>query len=192
MSDTKISELSELTDPDGDDVIAIVDDPGGTPETKKITRDNFMPDNVGFLAHLSSDQLNIADAAWTKIEFDDDNTDGYDDGNVFNTTTNTFTVPTGSNGLYHFGGVIQSKSGTISANKIFGLMLLKNGTDNIAKDIKNTASSGSETRAAHIALKLEAGDTVIVQTYHNEGTATPDIDSEPEKSYFYGYLVKKD
>jgi len=37
MSDKKITQLSALTSVDNSDVIAIVDDPAGTPVTKKVT-----------------------------------------------------------------------------------------------------------------------------------------------------------
>lgn len=36
MADTKISALTELTTPEGEDLLVIVDDPSGTPVTKKI------------------------------------------------------------------------------------------------------------------------------------------------------------
>lgn len=42
MADTKISALTELTAPVDADLLAIVDDPAGTPITKKITRRNFL------------------------------------------------------------------------------------------------------------------------------------------------------
>lgn len=38
----KISELTNLTTPVGEDLLVIVDDPSGTPETKKITVTNFV------------------------------------------------------------------------------------------------------------------------------------------------------
>ena len=38
----KISELTELTTPDGTDILAIVDDTAGTPITKKVTVTNLM------------------------------------------------------------------------------------------------------------------------------------------------------
>lgn len=41
MVDKKITELTELTVPASADVVAIVDDPSGTPETKKITYANI-------------------------------------------------------------------------------------------------------------------------------------------------------
>ena len=42
MADEKITQLSALTTPVVSDVLAIVDDPGGTPETKKITIENLL------------------------------------------------------------------------------------------------------------------------------------------------------
>lgn len=41
MADTKISDLTELTSASTDDLLAIADDPSGTPASKKITVDNF-------------------------------------------------------------------------------------------------------------------------------------------------------
>ncbi len=41
MADAKITELTELTSPEEEDVLAIVDDPSGTPVTKKITKQNL-------------------------------------------------------------------------------------------------------------------------------------------------------
>lgn len=43
MPDTKITVLTELaTGPDGDELLAIIDDPGGTPTPKRITVDNLL------------------------------------------------------------------------------------------------------------------------------------------------------
>ena len=42
MADTKISALTELTSVDSADLIAIVDDPAGTPVSKKITKANLV------------------------------------------------------------------------------------------------------------------------------------------------------
>ena len=38
----KLTSRSELTVPSGSDILHIVDDPGGTPESKKITLDNLL------------------------------------------------------------------------------------------------------------------------------------------------------
>jgi len=45
MADKKITELTELTTPAFEDLLPIVDDPSGTPETKKITL-NTLKDNI--------------------------------------------------------------------------------------------------------------------------------------------------
>ena len=47
MADVKISALSELTSVDDSDVLAIIDDPSGTPTSKKITKKNLVRDIVG-------------------------------------------------------------------------------------------------------------------------------------------------
>jgi hypothetical protein len=42
MADSKISDLTELTTVNNADLVAIIDDPSGTPITKKITRANLV------------------------------------------------------------------------------------------------------------------------------------------------------
>lgn len=42
MADAKITQLNELTTPALEDLLAIVDDPGGSPETKKVTICNLL------------------------------------------------------------------------------------------------------------------------------------------------------
>lgn len=49
MADTKISNLPELTSPTGVDLLPIVDDPAGTPVTKKVTLTNI----IAYLAALA-------------------------------------------------------------------------------------------------------------------------------------------
>lgn len=46
MADSKISALTELTTPAGVDLLAIVDDPSGSPVTKKITRGTLVPETL--------------------------------------------------------------------------------------------------------------------------------------------------
>lgn len=52
MADQKITDLTELTSVAGGDVLAIVDDPAGSPVTKKITRTNLVS---GLLANVVED-----------------------------------------------------------------------------------------------------------------------------------------
>lgn len=50
MADEKITALTELTGSTDDDILAIVDDPGGTPVTKKITVKNLLNHNTKLVA----------------------------------------------------------------------------------------------------------------------------------------------
>jgi hypothetical protein len=54
MADSKISDLTELTSVNNADLVAIIDDPSGTPVTKKITKANLVT-NIA-----SSDIINTA------------------------------------------------------------------------------------------------------------------------------------
>lgn len=47
MADTKVTGLSELTEPDGLDLIYVVDDPGGSPASKKATLQNALAGALG-------------------------------------------------------------------------------------------------------------------------------------------------
>jgi len=58
MVDAKITELVELTDPVAADVLAIVDDPSGTPVTKKVTLANVR-DNIAVSELADGTQNNI-------------------------------------------------------------------------------------------------------------------------------------
>jgi hypothetical protein len=42
MADSKVTDLTELTSVDASDLLPIIDDPSGTPVTKKITRANLV------------------------------------------------------------------------------------------------------------------------------------------------------
>lgn len=53
MADTKISNLTELTSPVGDDILPIVDDPSGSPSTKKISYSNLL----GELFNLTDSEI---------------------------------------------------------------------------------------------------------------------------------------
>jgi len=57
MADQKISELTALTSVADADLLAIVDDPSGTPTTKKITKANLVASlDGGDVANVANDQ----------------------------------------------------------------------------------------------------------------------------------------
>lgn len=70
MADTKLTALTAVTTPTNDDIMYVVDDPGGTPASKKITVVNFAIYVWNYLTSLTAkasltgaDQFSIADSA---------------------------------------------------------------------------------------------------------------------------------
>jgi len=66
MADQKITELTELTTPEANDMMIIVDDPSGTPVTKKITVGNSMVDastTVKGKASFNSSDFSVSSGA---------------------------------------------------------------------------------------------------------------------------------
>ena len=69
---SKITQLSELTDPTFDDVLPIVDDVGGTPTVKKVTVRNLLKKIYTLVATLASDQAtgaNVTPVSLTGLSF---------------------------------------------------------------------------------------------------------------------------
>lgn len=60
MADTRITGLTELTSVDSGDLLAIVDDPSGTPVTKKITQNNL----IGTHKVVGTQDIWIPAGAW--------------------------------------------------------------------------------------------------------------------------------
>ena len=67
MADAKITALTELTSVDDSDLLAIVDDPSGTPLTKKITRANLLSD----IAEQGTATSVVSDAHTTNNTWED-------------------------------------------------------------------------------------------------------------------------
>jgi hypothetical protein len=51
MADKKVSELNALTNVSGDDLLLVVNDPNGTPESKKVTVSNLFANVVSETTH---------------------------------------------------------------------------------------------------------------------------------------------
>ena len=63
MVDSKITDLSENTDPQDDDLLLIVDDPGGSPVDEKITLANLAPSMLNSGMVYVQDNFNRTDSA---------------------------------------------------------------------------------------------------------------------------------
>lgn len=91
MADQKISQLTELTTPVGEDLLAIVDDPAGTPVTKKITRRNM----------IGQREINTQAASYTLVAADQGKIVQMNNGSA-----NNLTVPLNSSVAFPVGTVI--------------------------------------------------------------------------------------
>lgn len=56
MADKKVSELTAMTQPQGEDLLLVIDDPSGTPASRKVTIDNFFG-NVKAIARLKANTV---------------------------------------------------------------------------------------------------------------------------------------
>ena len=97
MANKKITELTELTSPAGADILAIVDDVGGTATTKQVTVTNLMTqapvqtaDISGFITGLTAGELG-------DFDFDDNAILGFSASKNDQTGT-TYTVAASDNG----------------------------------------------------------------------------------------------
>lgn len=80
MVDKKITELTALgATPDASDVLAIVDDPAGSPVTKKVTADNLVTQNTAVLANTAKNtnvSTNLSEGSSTETTVGVDSSDG--------------------------------------------------------------------------------------------------------------------
>ena len=116
MADQKITELTELTTPVGADLLAIVDDPAGTPVTKKITLAN-----TGLI-----DGWIPASESWSYA------------------SATTITVPSGAGSKYQKGDKIKLTQTTVKYFYIVGVadtvLTVTGGTDYTVADAAITAN----------------------------------------------------
>lgn len=169
MADQKITQLAEETAPVASDITVMVDDPGGSPVTKKVTLANLglaaMVD-VGVRVTAGATQ-SIPNTAWTSIAFtaEDYDTDGFHD-----TVTNNsrFTVPVGQAGKYVITGtVVFSTSGSGSrASRIY-----LNNTTLLSFVYLNPTTTGGWLTAFPVTTiyDLAEGDYVELQAYQFTG-----------------------
>lgn len=139
MADSKITALTALTDASSDDLLPIVDDPAGTPVTKKITVANFKK-AVAFRAYITSDHNFTADD-FTKINFD---AETYDYGSNFDTSNKRFVAP--QDGVYFFN-VSVAVTGISGADELELWVKKNNGTPYLNRN--KIASSIAAPRADH-------------------------------------------
>lgn len=89
MADQKITQLTENTSPILTDILPMVDDPGASPATQKVTLTNLSTAfRSGARVYSSATQALTANT-WTNLAYD---TEAFDYAGEYNTTTHIFTV----------------------------------------------------------------------------------------------------
>ena len=146
-----------------------------------------------FEYQLASTQT-VADATWATIEFASKiyDTDG-SGGTVFDTSTYTFTVPSGQEGKYfiYCGVVIYATAGGNQANHT--LILLKDKDDNNAGTAEFNPSGHGYMTTLNITsvFDMAVGDSLKLRGYMDTASGgTVGFGSDPyPRSYFGGFKI---
>ena len=144
---------------------------GSTPGTLEFVHVNNTP---LFWVKQGSNQ-NVTSGAHADITLD---TETYDTDSAFNTSTYTFTVPSGKGGLYVFHWNVRLNS--VSDGSTFITSLYKNGTE--VDYSRHRTSPGSTQDFFHgggATLPLAANDAIMLKAWSNGGNTTT------ESSYTY-------
>jgi len=193
MADQKITQLTELTTPASGDTFAIVDDPAGSPVTKKITIDNLdldlMDNSNSNFADLSANETVSGD--WTisgsldygdsmpstNVRFGVQLSSDYSPGNNnFNTVQfdtenyddgNNFDNSTNYDFTAPVAGVYLFNCAARDINAAdqdnLQILLLKNGATSIPVNSNGHSGSNAGAVSGSIQIKLAASDTIEFQ-----------------------------
>ena len=170
--------------------------PAGTDEllisdagTLKRIDASFFQNTPAFGVRLSANQTGLADNVETLIEFD---TEDFDTDSAFNTSTHTFTVPSGKGGLYFLSACLHfSHAGQINYNNT---QIFKNGTK-LRETQFNSSSGDYEDEDSQIITTVEnlaAGDAITIKGNANSGDGTVTQvtgGSNTNHSFFRGFKL---
>ena len=164
----------------GGDSVLIYDDSASA--LRKMTRTNFIGGGnaPNFSAYRNTNQ-SIANATQTKLVF---NTETYDTASAYNTSTGTFTVPSGQAGKYFFLASTQIFSADDFDDNNISLRI--NGTAFIVGD--NRRNEHYERFGLYTICNLSVSDTVEIYFIHSSGVTT-DILGSQSQTYFQGFKL---
>ena len=159
MSDAKITQFNEMTAPAIEDLLAVVDDPSGSPETQKITLGSLFPRARVY----NSGDLTISNNTTTALTFDSERLDSE---TIHSTVSNTGRLTAPRNGFYIASISVEFESNSTGL-RVLAIRL--NGSTNIA--IQSTSAlNGLVTRLSVSAMYyLLATHYVDCTVYQNSG-----------------------
>lgn len=135
--------------------------------------------NISFHAHGTGSRT-IANNTTTQFLFQNDSTgDSHDNGNVFNTSTSTFTAPVNGYYLLVTGGLrIDISNANLTQTHI--------NVNGVVHKIGNNQFAGQTVGSGSVFLYMAAGTTAIVTGLQISGTNLTIFDQD---AYFSGALI---
>jgi hypothetical protein len=162
--------------------------PSGATITNNGTQTGFGGDlTPAFSAYVGTATV-LTDATMTTIKYD---TENFDTDNAFDTSTYTFTVPSGEGGKYYFSVRMEVEAGGNNRYDNFYIRLRK-GSSTI-KEIHyypgGADSPRTNTWELNCTATLAAADEVKVQVYMDFNAGAPQVQAYSTSSEFAGFKI---
>ena len=174
MANTKTTGLTELTAPALSDLLYIVDDPGGTPLSKKITLNNLLALPAGMLYTRHGVGTQTPGLTYVKItQFD---SEGPSQGGVSVSAANNEITVTDT-GLYV---AFLQASFAGSSNSTVDMIVFWNGSEVSQAHFSRKLGSGGDIGSASAMgiVDVTTGNTIFDVRTHCDGVSdTVDVDS---------------
>jgi hypothetical protein len=159
---------------------------------KRITIANARPalhaaNGCSFFAVLTADQT-VGTGSATKIQWNDDSTNGFDKGACYSTSTYVFTAP--ANGYYFFQASGLSQSMGDQDLTIWSINSSGYSNNPVAATKESMGASGAAYMSVCWFGYLDSSDTIWVEYFHNEGVDNDILAaSTNQQSSFSGFRV---
>jgi hypothetical protein len=168
MASKKISQLAELTAAADEDLLAIVDDPSGAPETKKITVGNLLAPVAA--SYSSNAGQSIPNQSITVVNYEDMDDDP---GNLVTIGESwKFTAPVA--GRYAVSAQVLFDASTAWAETERAILYLyRNGVQFRTLGFQHASAAASVYLcvSGSTYVTLEAGETIDIRVWQNSGSA---------------------
>jgi len=194
MADAKISELTELVSPTVDDVLAMVDDPAGTPTTKKTTLVNLLkaawPVGAVFISVVSTNPNTLLGfGTWAafgagKVLV------GLDSGDTsFDTVEETGGAKTVQSSAQTFAGTASTTVVNHVHVQRYGTPATGNFTTSAVVDTSSGGTGG--TAGSNVTAVSTSNPTGGAADYTPVGTNTPGAATSVVQPYIVVYMFKR-